>query len=65
MNLAQLELFIHIVNSVNPTVLESRCKTCGSLVAASQGKKYLKIAESAHHCPGAESSTAELKKKWA
>ena len=49
---AQLMRFIHIVNSANRTVLESRCIACGSLVAASQGEKYLNIAESAHHCPG-------------
>jgi hypothetical protein len=49
---ARVMRFTHIVNSANPTVLESRCMACGSLVAASQGKKYLKIAESAHHCPG-------------
>jgi len=43
--------FTHIVSSANQTLFESRCMACGWLVAASQNKKYLKIAESAHHCP--------------
>jgi hypothetical protein len=43
--------FTHIVSSANQTLFESRCMACGWLVAASQNKKYLKIAELAHHCP--------------
>jgi hypothetical protein len=47
----QLVRFTHVVSSANQTLFESHCMACGWLVAASQNKKYLKIAESAHHCP--------------
>lgn len=62
MTRVQLLRFMHIVNSANQTLVESRCMACGSLVAAGKHKKYLEIAESAHQCPGPLSFQSRTKR---
>jgi hypothetical protein len=43
--------FLHITILVNKTLVESKCVSCGSWIAAGPDEKYLAIAESAHQCP--------------
>ena len=38
-------------NAYTPGLIESYCASCGLLVAASQNKAILAVAESAHVCP--------------
>jgi hypothetical protein len=38
-------------NAYTPGLIESYCASCGLLVAASQNKAFLEVAESAHICP--------------
>jgi len=41
---------MRIVSSTNQIVVESRCVSCGRLIAAGPHTAYLEIAESAHRC---------------
>jgi hypothetical protein len=51
MSSAQFMTFRHNLNSTNKDLVESHCEGCGSWIAAGPQEQYLKIAESAHHCP--------------